>query len=57
MDLVLVQQENIAGAPVEAGVEVEARLIFRGADLQLGPPPQGIPVLGGEWAFHKLTRH
>lgn len=54
MDLVLVQQENIAGAPVEAGVGVEARLVFGGYLPQPTPllGPQGAPELGGEWVFH-----
>lgn len=49
MDLVLVQQENIVGAPV--GVGVEARLVFGGSH-PLFRPPQGAPELGGEWVFH-----
>lgn len=49
MDLVLVQQENIAGAPVEAGVGVEARLVFRDPTPSLGP--QGAPERGREWGF------
>lgn len=51
MDLVLVQQENIAGAPVEAEVGVEARVVFGDPTLLLGPPGHprawrevGIPV-------------
>lgn len=49
MDLVLVQQENIAGAPVEPGVGVEARLVFGDPTPFLGP--QGAPEHGGEWVF------
>lgn len=50
MDLVLVQQENIAGAPVEAGVRVEARLVFGDPTPLLGPL-QGAPEFGREWVF------
>lgn len=54
MDLVLVQQENIAGAPVEAGVEVEARLIFRGAHPCLGPPRVSQCLMG---SGHSTSLH
>lgn len=45
MDLVLVQQENISGAP--AGVRVRARLVIR--DSTLCPPTSKPPGCSRAW--------
>lgn len=52
MDLVLVQQENIVGAPV--GVAVEARLVFGGSYPLSRPPrvPQSLVGSGYSTSLH-----